>query len=655
MPWAAAILSAAVFIFLMGTSRPAEAQLKVMSSPDGTLKAKWEDSAPPTLHILNSNDEKLASWELGFEVKEADGPIIRKGDGEVQNGKVRTSHPSRINIKASIPDRYNWWRIPFSEGFAVEVRVYNEAVAYRWTVSRDDSLHVLDERADLDLNREDSLLHAVTDTYIQNYEVKYRFARADSINGLMTLPAMVRSTHGQKLLISESGLYEYPALYLGSVAGSYQFYSELPNRVLEDTISGARRFNRNPSKRAGDLAKVSGERAFPWRLIVAVEQEKELMEQAFVWKLAEPSRIENMDWIEPGMVSWDWWNAWSIYDVPFQSGVNTRTYKYMIDVAARYDIPYVNLDEGWSDTQDLLDVKEDVDVAELADYAEQKDVGLFLWCVWHTLDRQMEEALDQFEEWGIAGIKVDFMDRDDQQMVQFYSRLAGEAAEREILINYHGSYKPAGLHRTWPNVINREGVLGNEYNKWSDEVTPRHQVTLPFTRMAVGPMDFTPGGMRNTGAKEFIVSNDRPRVQGTRAHQMAMFVVYYGPLQMLADSPTDYLKEPEVFDFLTDIPTTWDETVAVEGKAQSHVVLARRKGDTWYLGAMTNSSPRTIEVPLNFLEEGATYAMETWEDGVNARQVPKDVAQVERQVQAGETITLELKPAGGWVGRFEKE
>ena len=628
------------------------AQTVSMSSPNDKLQARWQSEPQPAIKISTPGGNHIATWQIGFIIAEREQPILPNTEGTIENGEVRTTHATRLGIKSTVPDHYNWWKIPFSGGFSVEVRLYDEAVAYRWHSERKGQMHVLHEKADLSLNADDKLLYAVTNTLQQNYEHTFSLDKPGHISGWMTLPATVRSQSGKTLLVTETGLLDYPSLFLDGKRGLASFTSYFPKRVLEDSIGGFNNFDRIPTKRAEDMAFTKGERPFPWRLVVAVDEEKELLEQMFVWKLAEPNRIKNPGWVKPGLVSWDWWNNWSIYNVPFESGVNTETYKYMIDIAAEHGIPYVNLDEGWSDTQDLTKIKEEVDVAELAQYAEKKNVGLFLWCVWHTLDRQMDEALYQFEKWGIAGIKVDFMNRDDQQMVQYYERLARKAAEHKLLVNLHGAYKPAGLHRTWPNVINREAVLGNEYNKWSADVTPKHQVTLPFTRMAAGPMDFTPGGMRNAGVNKFFIYSERPWVQGTRAHQMAMFVVYFGPLQMLADSPTDYLKEPEVFKFLTSIPTVWDETVAISGKAQSHVVMARRQGETWYLAAMTNENPREFKFALDFLDKDTSYKMTAWKDGANAEKVPRDAATISEVVSGGNEITLKLKPAGGWIGRF---
>jgi len=357
-------------------------------------------------------------------------------------------------------------------------------------------------------------------------------------------------------------------------------------------------------------------------------------------------------------------NANNLTGVPFKTGFNTETYKYFIDFAARNGIEYINLDEGWSDQFDLLKINDgsvtlgtnptlsaDLNMKELFAYAREKNVGIILWCVWHTLDRQLEEALAQFEKWGVAGLKVDFMDRDDQLVVNFYERVAREAAKRHMLVNFHGAYKPTGLERTYPNVINREGVQGLEYNKFSNQATPEHAVSIPFIRMLAGPMDYTPGAMTNANKEDFRIINDRPMSQGTRCHQLAMYVVYYAPLEMLSDAPTRYEKEPDILHFLASAPTVWDETLPLDGKVSDYVMMARRKGSTWWVGAMTDWTARSLTLDLNFLGEG-TYTMELFRDGANAHRIGDDYVREVKTVTRNDKISLELAPGGGWAARI---
>ena len=328
---------------------------------------------------------------------------------------------------------------------------------------------------------------------------------------------------------------------------------------------GLCQFNLRVTERADYLAETEGTRDFPWRVVILAESDRELADSDMVYKLSRPAAIET-DWIKPGKVAWDWFNDWNLTGVDFETGVNNRTYEYYIDFAAEHGLEYVIMDEGWSDVFDLLLQKPTVDVPHLVQYAKERQVGIVLWCVWHTLDRQMQAALDQFKFWGIVGVKVDFIDRDDQIAIEFYERLARETAKRQLLLNIHGCSKPTGLHRTYPNVINYEGVRGNEYNKFDKDETPGHNVDLVFTRMIAGPMDYTPGSMRNSVRGKFFTDFSNPMSHGTRCHQLGMYIVYYSPMQMLCDAPTAYLAYPDILSFLSEVPVSWDETVVLEGK-----------------------------------------------------------------------------------------
>jgi alpha-glucosidase len=339
--------------------------------------------------------------------------------------------------------------------------------------------------------------------------------------------------------------------------------------------------------------------------------------------------------------------------VDFESGINTPTYKHYVDFAAEYGIEYIILDEGWSDPADLLKTNPVIDMPELLAHSREKNVGLVLWCVWLTLDRQLQEALDLFEKWGVRGIKVDFMDRDDQKVVNFYEKVAAESAKRELVVDFHGAFKPTGLRREYPNVLTREGVLGLEYNKWSRSVTPEHDLLIPFIRMLSGPMDFTPGAMRNAAEKNFQPVFSEPMSQGTRCHQLAMYVVYESPLQMLSDSPSAYLREPEVMDFLGKVPTVWDETVGLEAKVGDYVVVARKSGEEWYVGAMADWTPRELEIDFGFLGAGE-FKAEVYADGVNAARYASDYTKTSLAIKAGDRLKVKLAPGGGWAARLYK-
>ena len=402
------------------------------------------------------------------------------------------------------------------------------------------------------------------------------------------------------------------------------------------------------------IAATSGTRTYPWRLIGIVERDADLITNQLVWLLAKPSQVQDTSWIKPGKVAWDWWNYNNVYDVDFKAGVNTQTYKYYIDFAAKYGLQYIILDEGWYKLGNVMEVVPEIDMEELTAYAKEKNVGIILWTVWKTLDDQLISALDQWAKWGIKGIKVDFMQRDDQLLINFYHKVSRETAKRHMLVDFHGAQKQITMTRTWPNMISGEGVRGMEWSKWSSESEPKHNVTLPFTRMFLGPMDYTPGAMRNATRTTFAAIHQQPMALGTRCHQLAMYVVYESPLQMLADSPSNYLREPEAMSFLAPIPSVWDDTRALDGKISEYVAVARRSGSDWYVGAMTDWTARELELDFSFLPDGK-FSMDAYQDGVNADRMASDYKMVKVQVNKTTRLKIRLAPGGGWAARIRTQ
>ena len=355
-----------------------------------------------------------------------------------------------------------------------------------------------------------------------------------------------------------------------------------------------------------------------------------------------------------GKVAWDWYNFNNIYGVDFEAGINTNTYKYYIDFASTNGIEYIILDEGWTkSTTQILDYNENIDLPELIKYGKSKNVDIILWVLWKPLDENTEEILKLYSGWGVRGVKIDFMQRSDQYMVESYEKIAQIAASYELLVDFHGAFKPAGIEREWPNIINYEGVKGNENNKWSSDITPEHNVTIPFIRMAAGPIDFTPGSMINTNLANYVPRFTRPMSMGTRCHQVAMYVVYEAPLQMMCESPTIYLKEQETVDFITKIPTIWDETKVLEASVADYIIVARRKGDSWYMGGMTDWTPRKFNVELSFLDEG-NYSMEVMKDGINASRHAQDYKREMIDVDKNTKVHINMAPGGGWAAIFTK-
>lgn len=425
---------------------------------------------------------------------------------------------------------------------------------------------------------------------------------------LAFLPLAVEVANGKKVVITESDLESYPGMYLLNKNGENSLSGVFASYSKEIEQGGHNQLQLLVKERENYIAKAKGTRKFPWRVMVISTEDKELADSDMVYKLAEPSRIKEVSWIKPGKVAWDWWNDWNISGVDFKAGINNPTYKYYIDFAEANNIEYVILDEGWAVNlkADLMQVIPEIELKELIDYGKQKNVGIILWAGYYAFERDMENVAKHYADMGVKGFKVDFMDRDDQKAVDFYYRAAETAAKNKLLVDFHGAYKPTGLQRTYPNVINFEGVHGLEQMKWSgpevDQVT--YDVTMPFLRMLAGPVDYTQGAMRNATKSNYRPVFSEPMSQGTRARQLAEYVVFESPINMLADSPTNYMKEPESTRFIAAVPEVWDNTIALSGKIGEHIAIARKKGDEWYVGAMTNWNPREMELDLSFLGEG---------------------------------------------------
>lgn len=481
-------------------------------------------------------------------------------------------------INDSIRDSFNELKMECKGGYSILFRAYNEGFAWRVITDFPHEIKVLDENNEFNFNGNYSAyFHPVLS------EAEYRVqALSDTAltPNYSSMPVLVKPDSDVCILIHESDVLDYPAMTLRSNESRRNSlmasHAKVP-RIVEP--GGHMNFNLVVKETEDHIAATSGKRAFPWRIVAFEEEDKNILNNELVYLLATETPLPDVEWIKPGKVAWDWWNALNLTGVDFETGFNTETYKYYIDFASRNNIEYVNLDDGWSDQFDLLKVTDKLDMEELVRYAKEKNVALFLWCVWHTIDKQMTQALDQFEKWGIAGIKVDFMDRDDQVVVNFQERLLREAAKRRILVNYHGAYHPTGMQRTYPNNINIEGVRGLEWNKFNAAgASPDQAVMIPYIRMFAGSLDYTPGAMRNYNKEEWRQINDRPMSQGTRCHQLAMFVVYFAPLQMLSDSPTEYEKDPAILEFLSAVPVVWDQTTPLAGSIGEYVSVARRKG-----------------------------------------------------------------------------
>ncbi|HEX8327681.1 MAG TPA: glycoside hydrolase family 97 protein [Hymenobacter sp.] len=587
-----------------------------------------------------------------------------------KNPKVTSAPVKQVNTtikalnykKASIIDQYNELTLNCKGDYGVVFRVYNDAVAYRFFTRKKGELLVKNEEATFNFPGDQKAFLPIQwdyrggQNFNSSFEALYREINLSQFpkDSLAFLPLLVEAGQNKKVVILEADLEDYPGMYLNNQPGGNGLKGVYAPYPLEVQNSGYNNINLIPTKRADYIAKTTGTRNFPWRAIAISEQDKELLNNDIVQKLAAPSRIADASWIEPGQVAWDWWNSRDITHVDFKVGLNTDTYKYFIDFAAANKVKYIVIDGGWTPQLDLFQVRPELDLQQVIDYGKQKNVGVVLWASWNAVVHQMDKAFPHYAKMGAKGFKIDFIDRDDQVAVASLYQIARKAAEHKLLVDYHGSFKPTGLHRTYPNVMGYEGVKGLENYKWADEDQPRYAVTIPYIRMMAGPMDYTPGAMRNVNQLNYRAIGSQPMSKGTRCQQLAMYVIYEAPLQMLSDSPTAYQREQECTDFIVKVPVTFDETVPLDGKVGEYVALARRKGDTWHVGAMTNWTPRDLTLDFSFLPEG-TYEAEIFKDGINADRNGTDYKREVITVSKTTRQLVKLGPGGGWAARIYRK
>ncbi|MDA3818437.1 MAG: glycoside hydrolase family 97 protein [Prolixibacteraceae bacterium] len=651
-------------VFLLGSS---------LYSAD--KKDHYEVSSPDkkiTLTVRNNVNLQWAVTHDGQTIIEPSSIALMLKNGKTPGigSEIKSSTTKEINTpfeainyrKSVVKDHYNLLSLNFKDDFSVEFRVYNDAVAYRFVTSKKGDIVIENETANFNFPaNHDAFIPYLWDyrggeIFNASFESPYTEQKISDFatDSLAILPLMVEANNNKKVVIMEADLEDYPGMYLNlneTDKGFKGVYAKYPLEVKE---GGYENMNLIPTKRAGFIAKTNGTRSFPWRVIAISGEDKDLLNNDIVQKLAAPCRIEDPSWIEPGQVAWDWWDDYRITGVDFVAGMNTPTFKYYIDFAAANGAKYIIIDWQWSARFDLNEVNPDVDLEEIIEYGKSNDVGVILWAAWCTLYEQMHEVFPKYAEMGVKGWKIDFIDRDDQLAVASTYEIAKLAAEYEFLVDYHGVFKPTGLQRTYPNVVGYEGVYGLENFKWADNNVPRYAVTIPFIRNMAGPMDYTSGSMRNVTDADFSPRNHAPMSKGTRCNQIAQYVVFEVPLQMLSDSPTLYYKEQESTDFITEIPATFDETVALDGEVGEYVAVARQKGETWFVGAMTNWNARELTIDCSFLDEG-TYNVVIFQDGVNANTQATDYKKVIKQVKTGESLNIEMANGGGWAARFEKQ
>jgi len=640
-----------LIVFLLAACH-ASAQDHILKSPDGTIELKVSYDTLVHWQVVKGGKQLILPSEISMEMATEKFPSAKDRIKKVETSDVsEIVRPVVAHKDSEIRDMYRQMTMEFKSGFTLVFRAYNDGVAYRFLTAFKGNVIVLNEKAEINFPEGTKAWYPVEEGFMSHNERQYISTSLDTIkeDHLASLPALFK-TGGINVLVTESDLEDYPGMWLRG-NGSNSLKAVFPYYPDEERLYGDR--NLRVVSRRDFMAETVGERSFPWRAFVITDSDAGLVESNLTYLLAGDCRMDDTGWIKPGKVAWDWWNSLNIYGVDFRAGINTETYKYYIDFAAEYGLEYIILDEGWYRLGDVLDVVPAIDMEELCAYAESKDVGIILWVVWNTLDNKLDSALARYQAWGAKGIKVDFMQRDDQKVVNYYWRVAEKAAQHKLLVDFHGSYKPTGLRRTWPNVLTREGVKGLENTKWSYEITPDHDLTIPFIRMVAGPMDYTPGAMVNYDSVNFRPMFNRPASMGTRVHQMAMYVAYESPLQMLADNPSNYRKEHECTEFIAGVPVVWDETRVLEAAVGDYLVVARRSGEDWFIGAMTDWKGREFEIDLSFLG-GGEYKAVIFSDGINADRYTQDYKKSETVLSKDDKLKIKMAPGGGYVARITK-
>lgn len=627
-----------------------DAQELKLSSPNEKISLDISVSSSISFKTTKQGKELFSSGALFMTLQS--GEQIGIGSKLIDKKRISIDRIVRPIVRekfAQIPEKYNELKLNFKDNFSIIFRVYDNGVAYRFETQFKDEIIIRDENIEYNFPGNDTTYWS-TEPHMQTAtQVYYDYRSITSLDkeDLASLPLLISQDNGTKLLITESDLEDYPGMWFNGT-GETSLKGVFPKKPkkLEHYHEG---YIYKENERHDYIAKTKGNRTFPWRVIAIADEDKDLIINQMVYLLGQENKIEDASWIKPGKIAWDWWNANNIYGVDFRAGINTETYKYYIDFASEFGIEYIVLDEGWSVPGNLLEVVPEIDMLALTQYGKDKNVDIILWVMWETFDLQLHESLDQFKDWGIKGVKVDFMDRDDQWMVNYYHRVAKEASKRQLLVDFHGSYKPAGIRRMYPNVMTREGVKGAEQLKWSDKQSPEHNLILPFNRMVAGPMDYTPGAMVNAQKKNFKAIFDRPMSMGTRCHQLAMYVVYESPLQMLCDHPNNYRKEPEAMAFLSAVPTVWDTTIVLQAKISDYILIARKSGNDWFIGAMTDWSPRDLDLDLSFLDDKQSYKISIMQDGINADRYASDFKKIEKMISKDDNVKIHMAPGGGWT------
>jgi len=625
----------------------------VLNSPNGEISISVSVSDKISYGVSYGKDLLLDNCSLSLELENETlglNPKLKKSTRSVINETFKKEIPFK---NSTVQNQCNVLKLDFAGNYSVEFRAYNDGVAYRFITNKGKELIVKNETFNVNFSGDCKAVLQQPSKFKTAYENKYEsvtIQEFQSSGKMANLPAAIELKSPYKILITETDLFDYPCMFLkgNGVNGMTTLFPKVPTEFGDDGDRSVKIL-----KEADYIAKTTGTRSFPWRLMVITNDDRKIIESELVTKLSSRNRLGDVSWVKPGQVSWEWWHDAALYGVDFESGYNLNSYKYYIDFAATFGISYIIMDEGWAmSTRDPYTPNPNVDVHELIRYGKTKNVKIILWLTWLTVDKNLDTLFKTFSEWGVAGVKIDFMDRSDQWMVNYYERVAKEAAKYHVMVDFHGAFKPAGLECAYPNVISYEGVLGLEQG---GNCKPDNSLYLPFMRNVCGPMDFTPGAMLNAQPENLGYSRIKPVGSGTRAFQMSTFICFESGLQMLADNPFNYYRERECTEFITKVPVTWDETKALVAEAGKILIIAKRKGDKWYVGGMCNNAEnqRLIDVPLNFLSAEKTYKVTAFEDGINAGRQGADYKKRQFESKKDDTLKVRMVRNGGFAAVFE--
>ena len=639
-----------------------------LKSPNGKLSVSIQTGEKLTWAINHEGTDVLLPSAIAADCKVA-GRDLRMGanikKAKAMRGETRQQWHTDFYRKKTVDDNYNYMLLRMN-GYSVEFRAYDEGAAYRFVVTQSKPLIVESEKSTFCFadNYKTTLGYATdteaNDKFRTSYESYYEEHLLSELNDDLNavVPVVVWLPKGKKALIMDAGIDNYPSMFIRKADGN-ALEAAFDRVPAEEKVAGR---NLLIAKREDFIARydaVEKQQELPWRVVVVSEKDEDLVDTDMAMNLAPKCKVSDTSWIKPGKVAWDWYNDNNIYGVDFQSGLNTETYKYYIDFASKNNIEYIIIDEGWSGRESMTkDLNKNIDVPELVRYGRERGVGIILWALWRNIIQDMDGNMAYYEQMGVKGFKVDFFDRGDQVTFRSSKELAACAAKHHMLLDYHG-HRAFGLNRTYPNIVNFEGVKGLENTKWMDKIDDkpeydqvRYDVLIVSMRMQTGPMDYTPGAMKNATQSSFYADFHSPMSIGTRVHQMAMYTLYEAPLQMLADNPSNYMREQECTDFIARIPTTWDETIVLGAEFGEYVAVARKKTGKWYIAALNNWTPRDITIDLAPLGIASATA-DIFADGAHAHRTANDYKHTTKNISAGEKLNIHLAPGGGWTAVIE--